>query len=63
MMVPGFCSYFESCAALGININGVPMTPHKATDGPISAGDWKLDPEILRKHLSHKTKMLIINTP
>ena len=39
------------------------MTPHKATDGPISAGDWKLDPEILRKHLSHKTKMLIINTP
>ena len=62
-MVPGFCAYFESCAALGIKINGVPMTPHTQTEGPISAGDWKLDPDVLRKHLTNDTKMLILNTP
>jgi aspartate/methionine/tyrosine aminotransferase len=63
MMVPGFCAYFESCAALGINITGVPMTPHTQTEGPISSGDWKLDPDVLRKHLTNDTKMLILNTP
>lgn len=63
MMVPGFCAYFESAAALGINITGVPMTPPSSSSGPQSAGDWKLDAEVLRKHLTPTTKMLILNTP
>jgi aspartate/methionine/tyrosine aminotransferase len=63
MMVPGFCSYFESANALGIKINGVPMTPPANSSGPQSAADWKLDLDVLRKHLTPSTKMLILNTP
>jgi len=62
MMVPGFCAYFESAASLGINITGVPMTPPSNT-GVQSAADWKLDPDVLRKHLKPTTKMLVLNTP
>lgn len=39
------------------------MTPPSNTEGAQSAGDWKLCPDSLRKHLKPETKMLILNTP
>ena len=59
-ITPAFDSYFKSAAVLGLNVKAVPLIPGAESN---STKDVKLDISSLRKCLSEKTKILLLNTP
>jgi aspartate/methionine/tyrosine aminotransferase len=59
-ITPAFDSYFKSAAVLGITVKAVPLQYDSTSR---TAGDLKLDIELLRSTLTSKTKILLLNTP
>ena len=59
-ITPAFDSYFKSAAVLGITVKAVPLQYDSTSR---QAGDLTLDIAALRRTLSSKTKILLLNTP
>ena len=60
-ITPAFDSYFKSAAVLGLKVKAVPL--HYDAIKSHSAGDLRLDIDALRRSLTCKTKILLLNTP
>lgn len=53
---PCFPMYLDHCQIVGGVMKTVPLTVG-------ADSEWSFDPEVLRKTLTKKTKLLILNTP
>lgn len=62
VVTPAFDSYFKSASVLGLAVKACPMTSVSG-ETPTDAGEYTLDPEMLRATLSADTKLLLLNTP
>ncbi|KAK7470780.1 arylformamidase [Stygiomarasmius scandens] len=60
---PFFDQYLPSITFNGGKPVYVPLHPPTHASGKFSSDEWKIDPEELRRAITSRTKMIIVNTP